>query len=193
MHLFRFIFALLLSAGILTAQAADFALTERHINSFISSLQDFDSFEDEIEDAVDDAEFLGMLDDDMDVTELFSRMLIGLQNQSDSQSFKLLEDFAKKHGFNDAVEWANTSIRVTTAVLAISMESVEAEMAEQMAAMLKEFEDSGMSEEQKQQMLAFVGLGMTMTEQFTKAAAPEDVAAVRPHFERLQQLFEQMD
>ena len=196
MRLFRFITPMLLALLVLPVQAQNYQLTNRLIDNFISSIQDFHTIEAEFEgldtdDSADD--FMSIIESDADMAAIISASMEDLLKYSSTPAYKTMEDFATKHGSQDLLQWADVSSRVSLAFYAISAAEMESEVREQMAQMMRELEQSGMSEEQKQQIMSFTGVGMSMMERHLEASTPEDIAAIRPHFDRIQQAFESLE
>lgn len=107
-----------------------------------------------------------------------------------------LERITKKHGFDGAIDWAETSNRVTRAFMAAEMSDQDVDMdrvREQMKQRMQQIEGNAkISDAQKQQMrqqMQAMQQQMTMAQKMTEEVPEADREAVADRQEALKQFF----
>lgn len=108
-----------------------------------------------------------------------------------------LEDIASAHGFDDAIDWAETSNRITRAFLALEMSQQDTDMEavqRQMQQRMEQIENNDqMSDAQKQQMrqqMKSMQQSMRMAEKMTEDVPEADQQAVAERRDALKSFYE---
>ncbi len=96
----------------------------------------------------------------------------------------------RKHGFTSVEEWTDVAQRVVNAYMAVKFAEEQPDAESELARARAEIEASGMSPEQKKEMMAMMEQSMAAMRQMVDAP-PEDVATVRGMLPELDAFFEQ--
>lgn len=157
-------------------------LTDQTVRSFISSLEELQTMEDEFSELTED------FSDEEDAAEMpdMSRIFSSsVEEMKGHDMYNELEDLVQQYGFSSPEQWGEIGDRIFHAWGALEMGEQSGDMNQEMARAMEEIDNNPhMSEAQKQQMREMMGGAMSAVEQ--AANAPEgDKRAVRPHMEAL--------
>ncbi|KPP96950.1 hypothetical protein [Marinobacter sp. HL-58] len=158
------------------------SLTDDTIRSFISSLEELQTMEDEFSELTEDLSAEEDATEMPDMSRIFSS---SVEQMKGHDMYNEIEDVVRQHGFSGAEQWAKTGDRIFHAWSALEMGEQSGEVNQEMAKAMEEIDNNpNMSEAQKQQMREMMGGAMSAFEQ--AANAPEaDKQAVRPHVDAL--------
>ncbi|MFN2361864.1 MAG: hypothetical protein ABR522_12395 [Marinobacter sp.] len=158
------------------------SLTDDTIRSFISSLEELQTMEDEFSELTED---LSAEEDTAEMPDMSRIFSSSVEQMKGHDMYNEIEDVVQQHGFSSAEQWGKTGDRIFHAWSALEMGEQSGEMNQEMAKAMEEIDNNpNMSEAQKQQMREMMGGAMTAFEQ--AANAPEaDQQAVRPHMDTL--------
>ncbi|MCL7942525.1 hypothetical protein [Marinobacter sp. ATCH36] len=157
-------------------------LTDQTVRSFISSLEDLQTMEDEFEDLTEDLSAEEEAAEMPDMSRIFSS---SVEQMKGHDMYNQLEDVVQQHGFSSPEQWGQIGDRIFHAWSALEMGQQSGQVNQEMARAMEEIDNNpNMSEAQKQQMREMMGGAMSAFEQ--AASAPEaDKQAVQPHMEAL--------
>lgn len=157
-------------------------LTDQTIRSFIGSLEQLQSMEDDFDELTEDLSTEEENAEMPDMSRIFSS---SVERMKGHDIYNRIEDVVQQHGFSSVEQWGKTGDRIFHAWSALEMGQQSGEMNQEMARAMEEINNNpNMSEAQKQQMREMMGGAMSALEQ--AANAPEaDQQAVRPHMDAL--------
>lgn len=172
--------ACLFALSSLSVQAE--TLTDNTIRSFISSLEELQTMEDEFSELTEDMSAKEDAAEMPDMSRIFSS---SLEQMKGHDMYNEIEDVVQNHGFSSAEQWGQTGDRIFHAWSSLEMGEQSGEMNQEMAKAMEEIDNNpNMSEAQKQQMREMMG-GATSAFEAAANAPEADKQAVRPHLDAL--------
>lgn len=171
---FTLFFAVMLTSSQIFAAEP---LTGKRIESFIASMDEIQKWSEKNEHRFKDQE-----KDDSPFDLTVDKIITDMRS---AKAYDEVEGIVEKYGFKSPEAWADTMVRVTKAMMAgvmNSMEGVQAQMQAQMAQMMA---DPNIPPETKKMMQENMAHSMAFAKQSANAD-PADVAAVKPYLEKLQ-------
>ena len=167
------------------AAAQDGPLSEGRINAFMASMLDLEAWGDAHEDDIEDLDDL-FSEQAMsgDFTNPFAAATRIIESQSWAGEVK---DIIRSHGFDGLEDWARTGNRIFMAYMAVQMDANKSEMDAGMAEALKQIENSGMSEDEKERMRQMLQGANQMASMYAEVPAA-DKKAVIPFLDALENM-----
>lgn len=169
------------------AHSAD--LTNRQIENYIATLQEFNAVDGDMMVFEDDDEYSW---DDIKAGP--PKMVELVKRGKDHPDYSKFEAVVKDHGFKNADDWASVADRVNAAFMYMVMDVDRDEVMKQLASARKEIESiPGLSAAQKEGMLAFATAGMEMLSGWMAEVPEADLKAVKPYMQKLMNVMEVED
>lgn len=159
-------------------------LSNQEIEQFIASMEKLQTMDEEFQAfEADDEDKSQMPDTDHLVSE-------GLARLRGNKLYDKVDSIVRDYGFDNAEAWSQTGDRVLDAYIALQMKGKSGSAQSQMDKALREMdENSQMTPAQKEQMRAMMAQSMASMKSFAEAP-PEDMAAVKPYQDRLDQVMQ---
>lgn len=160
------------------AHSAD--LTNRQIEGYIATLEELNVMEDEST----------MFDDDDYTFHEFKdglpKMSVLIERSKGHPDYAKFVAVIKRHGFSNENEWAEVADRVNAATMYLMMDESDDEVMRELENARREIENiPGLSDAQKEQMLA-IATGSIQLIKFWVGDVPEaDLKAVKPYLQKL--------
>ena len=156
-------------------------LTEQRVQSFIETMEDTESLEDEF------PELAEMDDNEVeDMSQIFTSSVQKLDEHP--EALERLNELTRQFGFSNAQDWADTGDRIFSAMMAINLQEMP---ADQRARMEQQSSPENMprhlSEAQKAEIQQMFSAMQSMLEA-AKNVPQSDIDAVRPHMDQLQSM-----
>ena len=182
------VFALVLVPSVIPAVAQDDPdlgppLTKARAESFVACLGDIIEIGKEYEGEYAGASLFGNESSDMESA---------IAAMSGHPAYSELMSTLRKHGFDDAEDWAQTSRRFISAYSALKLKNEGTDVDAEMAKAIGQIRENTMlTDEQKDQMIEMIKSQQQMFEELQDDASAADRAAVEAVMEEFEQLSEQ--
>ncbi|MCK7544616.1 hypothetical protein MLC59_10595 [Marinobacter bryozoorum] len=156
-------------------------LTEQRVQSFIETMEDTESLEDEF------PELAEMDDNEVeDMSQIFTSSVQKLDKHP--EALERLNELTQQYGFSNARDWADTGDRIFSAMMAINLQEMP---ANQRARMEQQSSPENMPRNLSEAQKAEIQQMFSAMQSMLKAAenAPQsDIDAVRPHMDQLKSM-----
>lgn len=161
------------------AYSAD--LTNRQIENYINTLEEFNEREAELTLFADNDSYSSE-----DIAEGPPKILEMLEEAKGHPDYSKFVTMVKSHGFQNEYVWAEVADRVSAAVMYFMLDIEREQIQLQIAEARKEIDQvSGLTAAQKEQMLAFATEGMQLLSNWMSDVPEADLKAVEPYMPRL--------
>lgn len=169
------------------AYSAD--LTNRQIENYIGTLEEFNALEEEMTLFEDDDSYSWE-----DIAAGPPKMVEMLEEAKSHPDYSNFVALIKRHGFQNEYAWAEVADRVNAAVMFFMLDINRDEVLSEIAKAKKEIEQiTGLTTAQKERMLAFATGGMQLLSNWMIDVPEADLKAVEPYMPRLMAAMEAND
>ena len=179
----------LLGASLMLGTAHAEPLTADEISGFIASLEDVE----EVGEKFKNDETLRQREEEIEASNPGAEtnwMANSISAMKGHEAYDELGEMVEDHGFSSPEEWGRVGDRVLKAYMAAGMDAEAGEMFAEMQRQMQEVQnDPTLSPEQKEMMRSAMESGLSHFKAIAEAPA-EDIEAVRPFMDKLEQAFE---